>query len=304
MFPFSRFSRYFIEVARHGSLRKAADSLGISASAINRQILSVEESLEVPLFDRLPSGLRLTAAGELLFDDIMRWQKEFMRSCERIDDLKGVSRGRVDIAMIDAASEGPLAHALAALGQELPEMVFELHVEDNHRIVEKIESGEVDFGILLDPKESSSLAVHTLIEVPLGIAMAVDHPMAGRKSISLSAVLDERQMLPAAPLIVSDAAATLYSRHGIDPHQLSSCDNIRLMRTLIREGAAVGVLSLLDVMPDLASKQIAFVPFKGSQRRSLSLALCIPPRRQLSRAALEAIERVAQTMASMVAGER
>ena len=299
MFPFSRFSRYFIEVARHGSLRKAADSLGISASAINRQILSVEASLEVPLFDRLPSGLKLTAAGELLCDDLLRWQKEFIRACERLDDLKGVSRGRVDIAMIDAASEGPLAHALAALGQELPEMVFELHVEDNHRIVEKIEAGEVDFGILLDPKETPALAIHTLVEVPLGVAMAVDHPLANRKSISLSAVLDDRQLLPAAPLIVSNAAVALYTRHGVDPHQLSSCDNIRLMRTLIREGAAVGVLSLLDVMPDLADHQIAFVPFKGSQRRSLSLALCIPPRRQLSRAALKAIERVADTMTSM-----
>ena len=81
MSPFSRFAHYFIAVARCGSLRRAAEQLHISASAINRQILQAEEAFGTPLFERLPEGLRMTTAGELLYDNLLRWQKEFRQTC-------------------------------------------------------------------------------------------------------------------------------------------------------------------------------------------------------------------------------
>ena len=56
MFTFSRFTRYFDEVARQSSIRKASEKLNVSASAIDRQILRVEEDLGVALFERLPTG--------------------------------------------------------------------------------------------------------------------------------------------------------------------------------------------------------------------------------------------------------
>ena len=63
---FSRLSEYFMAVARTGSLRKAAEQLFISVSAVHRQIVLAEEELGVALFERLPQGLKLTLAGELL----------------------------------------------------------------------------------------------------------------------------------------------------------------------------------------------------------------------------------------------
>ena len=59
--------RYFGETVRHGSMRQAAESLHVAASAINRQILKLEDQLECKLFERLPEGVRLTAAGEVLY---------------------------------------------------------------------------------------------------------------------------------------------------------------------------------------------------------------------------------------------
>lgn len=80
---FSRFSEYFIAVAKTGSLRKAADQLYISVSAIHRQIALAEEEFGIVLFERLPSGLKLTLAGELLYADLLKWQKEFQQTCIR-----------------------------------------------------------------------------------------------------------------------------------------------------------------------------------------------------------------------------
>lgn len=71
--PFSRFSEYFIAVAQTGSLRKAAEQLFISVSAVHRQIVLAEQELGIQLFERLNHGLRLTLAGELLYADLLKW---------------------------------------------------------------------------------------------------------------------------------------------------------------------------------------------------------------------------------------
>lgn len=83
MQPFSRFLVYFLAVARHRSIRKAAESLHIAGSAINRHILLGEKQLQTPLFERLPSGMRLTAAGELLYGCARRWVKDLDDLCGR-----------------------------------------------------------------------------------------------------------------------------------------------------------------------------------------------------------------------------
>ena len=73
----SRKLQYLDEIARSGSIRKAADRLNVSSSAINRQILALEEEFGVPLCERLPRGLRLTAAGELCIELVRDGLKDF-----------------------------------------------------------------------------------------------------------------------------------------------------------------------------------------------------------------------------------
>ncbi len=106
MLPFSRFNRYFQEVASQGSLRRAAEVLHVSASAIDRQIIQAERALDIKLFERLPSGLKLTAAGELMLNDVGRWRKEYARTVERLDELRGLRRGHVGIALGRCAERG------------------------------------------------------------------------------------------------------------------------------------------------------------------------------------------------------
>lgn len=91
---FSRFLRYFIAVAQQGSIRKASDELNIAASAIDRQILQGEKLLGTQLFERLPTGLRLTTAGELLLSSGIRWTRDLRALTTQIDNLKACGRAR------------------------------------------------------------------------------------------------------------------------------------------------------------------------------------------------------------------
>lgn len=92
-------------VAQHGSIRKASDELHIAASAIDRQILQGEKQLGTLLFERLPSGLRLTTAGELLLTACRRWTRDFSALTTQIDNLKGLRQGSADIVIPDALTK-------------------------------------------------------------------------------------------------------------------------------------------------------------------------------------------------------
>ncbi len=99
--------RYFEAVAEDGSIRRASERLHISASAVNRQILKLEEQLGAPLFERRPDGMRLTDAGRLVLRHARDTLHDFARLRGDIDSLRG-GGGGVTIATLDS----PAVHFL------------------------------------------------------------------------------------------------------------------------------------------------------------------------------------------------
>ncbi|MHA8307547.1 LysR family hpxDE operon transcriptional regulator HpxR [Klebsiella pneumoniae] len=299
MSPFSRFAHYFIAVARYGSLRRAAEQLHISASAINRQILQAEEAFGTPLFERLPEGLRMTTAGELLYDNLLRWQKEFRQTRQKFDELQGMKRGSVSVGMVQALAEGGFAAALAEIIASWPWLELDLQVADSHTVSQKVRQADLDVGLILDPQGQAGLSVLAFAELEVGIVMRPDHPLAGAKALSLGELSLERHIVPGAPLIVHERVALLYRHHDLGPENTISCNDIRLIKSLVLRGSGVTLLSLLDVLDEVQRGQLAFVPLRSTLLRPLTLALCTAPSRQLSRPAQMAIQTLSAVIESM-----
>ena len=92
-----RFLKYFDEVARAGSIRQAAERLHVAPSAVNRRIQDLEEELGVPLFERLPRGMRLTSAGELFVQYVRSRASALDEVRSEIEELQGLRRGSVKV---------------------------------------------------------------------------------------------------------------------------------------------------------------------------------------------------------------
>lgn len=302
MLVFSRFARYFAEVARLGSLRRAAEALHVSASAIDRQILMAEQEYGAALFERLPGGMRLTAAGELLLGDLRRWRKEYARTLERFDELQGLRRGHVSLACMNALSTGALPAALARMGEELPGIGFDVQVLENRQVAAQVAAGEVDFGLVLEPQPAAQLQMRPLRAIALGMAVPPGHPLAGVATVNFGGTMEFRHIVAGDALMIGARVRALYERHQGADKPVMRCNDVRMMRSLIERGAGIGVLSWLDVAADVADGRLAFVPLHGGggeHLRPLTLALCVAPQRQLSRAAQWAIERVTAALSAM-----
>ena len=82
-------------VNKAGSIRKAAEDMHITSSALNRRILGFEEEFGAPIFERLHGGVRLNPAGELLIEHIRGQMADLERVRSQVADLSGLRRGHV-----------------------------------------------------------------------------------------------------------------------------------------------------------------------------------------------------------------
>ena len=292
---FSRFLRYFLSVAQHGSIRKASEHLRIAASAIDRQILHGEEALGTPLFERLPSGLRLTAAGELLYTNGKQWMREMQEVRTQLEDMRGLRRGQVDIALPDALTTGFLPRILKDLRKSHPGITICTHVLDNAAIQQALISGEVDFALLLNPTQARGLLVRTHIDYPLGFICLPDHPVAQQKNARFSICAEYPMVMPQQPLALQRQIEILEIDSNVSVQPVASSDNIQMIKSLVLEGVGLGILSMLDVMKEVTSGELAFVPISNRDVSPLTLALCVDQARQLSGAARLVIAEVEKT---------
>jgi DNA-binding transcriptional LysR family regulator len=177
---------YVSEVARLGSIRRAAERLNVTASAVNRRIADLEEELGAPLFERRPRGVRLTAAGEVFVHYLRRQNGEVERMKSQIEDLKGLRRGTIRIACSQALALEFLPRQIAEFRKSYPLVSFEVRVVDHELAMAALATYDVDLVVVFRPAFLPNFQPLMTLEQKLVVLMARDHPLAKRKQLRLS----------------------------------------------------------------------------------------------------------------------
>jgi DNA-binding transcriptional LysR family regulator len=176
---------YLDAVAHHGSIRKAADALHIASSALNRRVLDLEEEVGSPLFERLPRGVRATAAGELLLAYVRRSLKELRLVEAQIDGLRGLVHGRVRIAVAESVTGRMLPDAIAEYHGRHPGVGFSVRVGGPREIAGALLRDKADLILTHEHADDAHLEVLAEVHQPLCVLVAPEHPLAKRTSLRL-----------------------------------------------------------------------------------------------------------------------
>lgn len=176
---------YVDAVARHGSIRKAAEALHIASSALNRRILDLEEQLGSKLFERLPRGVRATAAGELFLAYVRRSLKELRLVEAEIDGLRALVRGQVRIAVAESVTGRLLPEAIQKYQAEHPGIGFSITVEGPKALELALFRDDIDLILTHEEPEDARVAVLASAVQPLCALVAPDHPLAAHKELRL-----------------------------------------------------------------------------------------------------------------------
>lgn len=269
----SRLLRYLDEVAKAGSIRKAATRLNVASSAINRQILALEEALGVPLFERLPRRLRLTASGEVVIAHVRETLKDHQRVKARIHALRGLTRGEVTIATTGGLAGGPLPAFVSSMLEAHPRVHIRLRVHPIEHIANAVLTGEADLALGYNFATGPGLRVAASHDIHLGAVVAPDHPLAKRRPFRLPDCLD-------FPIVAADATMSLrspvelaFARANVVLDPVIETNSIEFMKQVVLGGRAVTFLNPLDAHLELARGELTYLPFADAPAATLKLAV-------------------------------
>jgi DNA-binding transcriptional LysR family regulator len=189
---------YVDAVAKAGSIRKAAETLAITSTALNRRILAMEEELGVPIFERLGRGVRLTTAGEILIDHIRGQITDMARVKSQIADLSGERRGHVSIACSQALLPYFLPRQIAIYRGEHPAVTFGVLLRDRASAEQALVDFSADLVLVFEPIRMLEFQNLLNIRQPLHAVMAAEHPLANQEAVRLRECLRYPVALPTA----------------------------------------------------------------------------------------------------------
>jgi DNA-binding transcriptional LysR family regulator len=180
-----RLLTYVDAVARHGSIRKAADALNVASSALNRQILDLEADLGSALFERLPRGVRLTAAGEVFLAYARQAISELKAVESQVEQLRGLVRGQVGVAAVESVAGELLPSAITQFQATHPNVRFNVRIGAPEDLVAVLLADQVDLILTHYPPPKKHVAVVATATQALCALMVADHPLAGRDGLRL-----------------------------------------------------------------------------------------------------------------------
>lgn len=284
--------RYVAAVAQLGSVQAAAREVSISASAIDRHILLLEEDLGLPLFERQPRGMRLTAAGELLLALSQRWKADLNRTLSDIKHLQGVSQGQLRLAAMDSHVNGLLPEFVLAVAREHPGIVLEVDIVSTDDAVQRLRAGEVDLAVAFNLRPSRDLHLVASAELPLGCVVVPGHPLALQKEVTFKDVATW-------PLAAQSKALAIRRYLERRHHWLLQearpplvTNSLQLVKSLVRSGSHVALTSELDAGPEILAGQLCFVPLKDRSAQPQTVGVAVSATRALPHIARMVAERL------------
>src|SRR5216684_478662 len=123
-----RHLRYFVGVGEEQHFGRAAERLHIAQPALSRQIQDLEKEIGFPLFDRLPRGVKLSAAGKLFLEDARRILAEVQEATRRAERVAKGKAGTLRVGFMETISwHGALPKALRRFRKRQPDVELQLH---------------------------------------------------------------------------------------------------------------------------------------------------------------------------------
>lgn len=190
--------RYFLEVARCGSINGASLHLNVASSAISRQISSLEEQLQTPLFERHSKGMILSASGELLAAYARKVLLDTDRILDEINSLEGLQRGKVVIATTEGFAMEFLPICIADFRQQFDGIQFEIDVYPPSDVSLAVRNGDADIGLTFSLTPLPDIKVVYQQPSPIVAVVHPEHPLAGKKKIKLAQLVAYPIALPRA----------------------------------------------------------------------------------------------------------
>ncbi|HFD79910.1 MAG TPA: LysR family transcriptional regulator [Gammaproteobacteria bacterium] len=271
----------FLSVAASGSFSQAAEQLFLTQPAVSKRVAALESELGTRLFDRIGRSVTLTEAGRALLPRARHILLELEDSIRAISSLSDEVHGTLRFATSHHIGLHRLPPVLKRFTREYPQVRLDIRFMDSEAACVAVEHGELELAIVtLPPAPPEKLDTRLVWPDPLAIVVAREHPLAGRRRVTLRELARHPAILPARNTYTRQIAEQAFERTGLKLDISLSTNYLETIRMLVSVGIGWSLLPLT-----LADRQVRRLPVSGLELQR-QLGVVRHRERTLSNAAL------------------
>ncbi|HEV2124029.1 MAG TPA: LysR substrate-binding domain-containing protein [Chloroflexota bacterium] len=182
---------YFEAVARHLHFTRAAEELHVAQPSVSQQIQKLEETLGIPLFHRMKRRVTLTEAGREFLPRVRSILQQIEEARAAVQEVTELRRGALAVGAPPSVGTYLFPNVLAAFNEHYPGITLVFREGGSRVLVERLEAGELDLAVVIEPVRHPVLEAVPLLEEELVLAVPVGHRLAGRGVVRLAELQDE-----------------------------------------------------------------------------------------------------------------
>lgn len=257
----------FRTIVETGSISKAAETIGLTQSAVSHSLASLEQEFGFSLLSRGRQGIKLTGNGEKILAyarEILKWHELMMQEVAKIN---GLETGVVRIGTLPSISINWLPQVILQFTKEYPLIEIKLFEGDYDDIDKWLLDGTIDFGFLSLPTSKGYESI-PLYEDPLLCIVPKDHPLSKKKTVRLEQLKGEPFIMPKSS--IDKDVRRILKEHRIRPKVKYEIAQDAAIVAMVENGLGISIMPEMTLfcIPD----SVRVIPLEGNYYRSLGIA--------------------------------
>ncbi|RCW68783.1 LysR family transcriptional regulator [Pseudorhodoferax soli] len=208
-----------VALADEGNIHAAARLLNMTQPAASKLLKDLEDMLEVPLFERLPRGMRPTWYGETMIRHAREALASLNQAHEELTALKAGRFGQVGVGAITSPALALLPSAIAMVKREQPSLRVVLEIETSPVLLEHLRQGRLDILVarFFAEEDKTNLRYEPLTGEPVCAVARPGHPLAAAQGLGLADVVNASWIVPPAGSVLRHRFELMFQEAGLKP---------------------------------------------------------------------------------------
>jgi LysR family transcriptional regulator, low CO2-responsive transcriptional regulator len=254
--------RSFDAVAQLGGITRAAEALHLTQPTISGQLRELSESLGVELLAPVGRGVQLTDEGRELHRTVTAMFAQWRTFEESVADLHGMTRGTLRIAGV-TTTEYFLAQWLKPFAESYPGIEVDLVIENRDAVVKRLEREQDDIAVMMMPPASLPLNTLAVMDNPLVLIAAANHPWAKQKSVPFKQWSNAALLMREQGSGTRQATLDYFETKGVEPNIRMTLGSNEAIKHAVAAAMGLAIISRHTLAKNPTNEGLAVVAAAG-----------------------------------------
>lgn len=249
----------FIAVVERGNFTRTAEELHMTQPAVSQYIQSLERSMGTRLLDRTNKYVKLTRAGQIVYEHAVQMKGLHTRMHRLVDDLMHNAGGELSIGASYTYGEYILPHIIARLRRAYPLVKPRITIGNTQEIADAVLHAQLDIGVVEGELRHEKLIVEPFAEDLMYIIVPGNHRWAGQAEISAEEIAGEMWILREPGSGTRAAADKLFGSLGFKPLEIMEFGSTQIIKESVEAGLGITLLSSSAVRKEVSLGTLAML---------------------------------------------